>query len=81
MYVEWKTTPVTSADHELSYTKNYEKKCGMPDWKQKYNILIECSLHKNKCEMTATINYSGPVLSDQKVITNSFNVYFASIGD
>ena len=31
--------------------------------------------------MPATFNYNGLVLSDPKEIANSFNVYFASIGD
>ena len=38
MYVDWKTTPVTWADHELIKLtfQNYEKeKCGMPYRKQK----------------------------------------------
>ena len=72
-----------------------KKKCGTPYRKQKNNILIESSLHikatlkkhdtlsrnKNKCDLTATFNYNGLVLSDPIEIANSFNVYFASIGD
>ena len=41
MYVDWKTTPVTWADHELIKLtfQNYEKeKCGMPYRKQKKKI-------------------------------------------
>ena len=41
------------------------------------------SINKNKCDLPATFNYNGFVLSDPKEIANSFNVhvYFASIGD
>ena len=49
MYVEWKTTPVTSADHEqikLRF-KIMKKKGGTPYKKQKNDILIESSLHIN----------------------------------
>ena len=39
------------------------------------------SRNKNKCDLPATFNYNGLVLSDPIEIANSFNVYFASIGD
>ena len=49
MYVEWKTTPVTSADHEqikLRF-KNYEKEVQNAIQETKNDILIESSLHIN----------------------------------
>ena len=39
------------------------------------------SRNKNKCDLPDTFNYNGLVLSDPIEIANSFNVYFASIGD
>ena len=39
------------------------------------------SRNKNKCDLLATFNCNGLVLSDPIEIANSFNVYFASIGD
>ena len=102
MYVEWKTTPVTSADHEqikLRF-KNYEKEVrnAIQETKKRYFNRIftayKCDIkktwlvindtlsrNKNKCDLPATFNYNGLVLSDPIEIANSFNVYFASIGD
>ena len=102
MYVEWKTTPVTSADHEqikLRF-KNYEKEVrnAIQETKERYFNRIfaayKCDIkktwlvindtlsrNKNKCDLPATFNYNGLVLSDPIKIANSFNVYFASIGD
>ena len=101
-YVEWKTTPVTSADHEqikLRF-KNYEKEVrnAIQETKKRYFNRIfaayKCDIkktwlvindtlsrNKNKCDLPATFNYNGLVLSDPIEIANSFNVYFASIGD
>ena len=50
MYVEWKSTPVTSADHEQIKLrcKNYEKEMRNAIQETKKNdILIESSLHIN----------------------------------
>ena len=102
MYVEWKTTPVTSTDHEqikLRF-KNYEKEVRntIQETKKRYFNRIfaayKCDIkktwlvindtlsrNKNKCDLPATFNYNGLVLSDPIEIANSFNVYFASIGD
>ena len=49
MYVEWKTTPVTSADHEklkLQF-KNYEKEVRNAIQETKQGYLIEYSRHIN----------------------------------
>ena len=102
MYVEWKTTPVTSADHKqikLRF-KNYEKegRNAIQETKKRYFNRIftayKCDIkktwlvihdtlsrNKNKCDLPATFNYNGLVLSDPIEIANSFNVYFASIGN
>ena len=102
MYVEWKTTPVTSADHEqikLRF-KNYEKEVrnAIQETKNRYFnrnftaykcdikktwLVINDTLrrNKNKRDLPTTFNYNGLVLSDPKEIANSFNIYFASIGD
>ena len=39
------------------------------------------SRNKNKRDLPSTFHYNGLTLTNPKEIANSFNVYFASIGD
>ena len=49
-------------------------------WRTINDTLIS-SRNKNKRNLPSTFHYNGLTLTNPKEIANSFNVYFASIGD